>query len=202
MEPFILASGSLRRQDFFKLLGIPFTIVVPGVDEKAEPGIAPGEQAEKLALKKVEAVIGLLSGRSPPWILGADTVVSLEGELFGKPRDRDDAAAMLKKLRGREHQVYTAMVLCNGRTRVMDTRSSSSTVRFAGISDAEIEWYLDTGEWQGVAGAYRIQGLAGCFVSRVEGSYSSIVGLPIQQFYLMLRENGYPYGAALPMTSS
>jgi septum formation protein len=195
MEPFILASGSLRRQDFFKLLGIPFTIMVPGVDETAEEGITPAQHAERLARKKVDAVIELLSGRSPPWILGADTVVSLDGELFGKPRDRDDAALMLKKLRDREHQVYTAMVLYNGRTKAMDTRLSSSTVRFAGISDAEIEWYLDSGEWQGVAGSYRIQGLAGCFVSRIEGSYSTIVGLPIHQFYVMLRENGYPYGA-------
>jgi septum formation protein len=195
MEPFILASGSLRRQDFLKLMGLPFTIMVSGVDEMAEPGVNPREHAEKLARKKVDAVIRLLSGRSPPWILGADTVVSLEGELFGKPRDRDDAALMLKKLRGREHQVYTAMVLYNGRTKAMDTRSSSSTVRFGEISDAEVEWYLNTGEWQGVAGAYRIQGLAGCFVSYMEGSYSTIVGLPIQQFYVMLRENGYPYGA-------
>jgi septum formation protein len=169
--------------------------MVPGVDENAEAGVDPQAQAEKLARKKVDAVIKLLSGRSPPWVLGADTVISLNGESFGKPRNRDDAAEMLKKLRGREHQVYTAMALYNGRTRTMDTRSSSSVVRFAEISDAEVEWYLNTGEWQGVAGAYRIQGLASCFVAHIEGSYSTIVGLPIHQFYVMLRENGYPYGA-------
>jgi septum formation protein len=195
MDPLILASGSLRRQDILKLLGLPFSIMVPGVDETPVPDLNPREQAEHLARKKVDAIITILSGRSPPWILGADTVISLGGELFGKPLNRDDAGVMLKKLSGREHQVYTAMVLYNGQTKAVDVRSTSSMVRFSDISGPELEWYLNTGEWQGVAGAYRVQGLAGCFISRIEGSYSSIVGLPIHQFYVMLKENGYPYGA-------
>jgi septum formation protein len=101
---------------------------------------------------------------------------------------------MLETLRGRSHEVITAMALLNGRKKSTDCRSVTSTVSFSPISDEELEWYLDTGEWLGAAGAYKIQGLASCFISRIDGSYSGIVGLPMQEFYAMLKDNGYPYG--------
>jgi septum formation protein len=195
MEPIILASGSLRRQGYFRLLGLPFSIMPSQIDESFDAHKSPREVTEELAVRKIERLLELLEGRLPPWICAADTVVSVDGEILGKPLDRAGAASMLRKLRGREHEVVTATALYNGREKNIDCRSVSSAVTFAPVSDEEIEWYLNTGEWQGVAGAYRVQGLASCFISSIQGSYSSIVGLPVRDFYLMLRENGYAYGA-------
>jgi septum formation protein len=195
MEPIILASGSLRRQEYFRLLGLPFSVMPSQIDETYDEHAGPREVTEDLAIRKVKRLLDLLEGRIPPWICAADTVVSVDGEILGKPRDRADAAAMLKKLEGREHEVVTATALYNGRTKNIDCRPVVSGVTFATLSDEEIEWYLNTGEWQGVAGAYRVQGLAACFITAIQGSYSSIVGLPVHELYLMLRENGYPYGA-------
>jgi septum formation protein len=143
---------------------------------------------------KVKNVIELMKNRLPSWICGADTIISVDGDIYGKPADREDAKTMLSRLQGRDHEVITAVALYNGREKSMDCRSVVSTVSFARLSENEIEWYLNTGEWQGVAGAYKIQGLASCFITLVHGSPSSVVGLPIREFYVMLRENGYPYG--------
>jgi septum formation protein len=101
---------------------------------------------------------------------------------------------MLKKLQGRSHEVVTAMALYNGKAKAIDCRSMVSDVTFAPLSQETIDWYLDTGEWQGVAGAYKIQGLAACLIAAINGSYSGIVGLPLREFYVMLQENGYAYG--------
>jgi septum formation protein len=194
MESIILASGSLRRQEYFKLLGLPFSIMPSLIDESPGEITSPKELAENLAVKKVKKVIETLKDRLPSWICGADTIISSGGEVYGKPKDREDAGNMLRRLSGREHEVITALVLYNGKTGTMDCRTVSSSVTFAAITEGEIEWYLNTGEWQGVAGAYRIQGLASCFISSIKGSFSAIVGLPMCEFYAMLRDNGYPYG--------
>ena len=194
MEPIILASGSLRRQEYFRLMGLPFNIMPTLIEEEFHGAITPKEATEKLAVKKVNKILELLQGRLPPWICGADTVTAIDGKIFGKPKDRNDAEQMLRQLQGREHEVVTAIALFNGKERTTDCRSVESKVTFSVLSESEIEWYLNTGEWQGVAGAYRIQGLASCFVTSIRGSYSGIVGLPLREFYAMLRENGYPYG--------
>jgi septum formation protein len=194
MDPIILASGSLRRQEYFRLMGLPFNIIPPLIDENPGENLSPREATEELAIRKVNQIIKLLQGRTPPWICGADTIVSLEGRIFGKPADREDAYKTLNMLQGREHDVVTAVALFNGKTKTTDCRSVVSTVTFSPLTEVEIDWYLNTGEWQGVAGAYKIQGLASCFISNITGSYSSIVGLPIREFYVMLRENGYVYG--------
>jgi septum formation protein len=195
MEPIILASGSLRRQEYFKLLGLPFNIMPSYVDETPQMDMSHKEQAEQIAERKVRKILEVLDGRLPLWILGADTMISIDNKVFGKPADRQEAYTMLKTLAGRTHEVITAMALYVGREKRIALKSVTSQVRFSTLSPEEIEWYLDTGEWQGVAGAYQIQGLASCFISCIEGSYSGIVGLPIHEFYGMLRENGYPYGA-------
>jgi septum formation protein len=150
--------------------------------------------AEELAIRKVRKVLGYLKGRNPPWICGADTLISVDNTVYGKPEDQDRAAQMLRTLQGREHQVITAVALYSGKANTIDCRAVLSEVIFSPLGEEEIEWYLGTGEWQGVAGAYRIQGLGSCFISGIRGSYSSIVGLPIHEFYVMLRENGYSYG--------
>jgi septum formation protein len=194
VEPIVLASGSKRRQEYFRLLGLPFSIIAPEIDEEPQMGLDPRELAEDLAVRKVRKVIGYLKGRNPPWICGADTLIAVDGTVYGKARDRDHAKRMLENLQGRVHHVITAMALYSGKTNTIDCRSVVSEVIFSPLAEDQIEWYLDTGEWQGVAGAYRIQGVGSCFITGIRGSYSSIVGLPIHEFYVMLRDNGYAYG--------
>ncbi|MDR1654761.1 MAG: Maf family protein [Treponema sp.] len=194
MESIILASGSLRRQEYFKLLGLPFSVMPPLIDEDLNQHLPPRQLTEELAVKKVEKIASLMKETAPRWICGADTIISVDGDIFGKPKDRDDAKRMLTRLQGREHEVITGIALYNGREQSVDCRSVASTVAFAPVPEAELEWYLDTGEWQGVAGAYKIQGLAACFIAGIKGSPSAIAGLPMHEFYVMLRESGYDYG--------
>jgi len=193
-EPIVLASGSPRRIDYFKLMGLPFSSVSPDVEETIDENAGPQPAAEELALKKVLKIVLNLKDENPPWVCGADTLIVLDGKIYGKPRDRNDAGNMLRVFSGNTHEVISAVALYSGRTGKTDCRSVVSNISFAPLSDGEIEWYLDSGEWQDAAGAYKIQGLASCFVSKISGSYSSIVGLPLREFYVMLRDNGYPYG--------
>jgi len=151
-----------------------------------------------LAVKKIENVLEEMRNRLPWWIFGADTVIAIGDKIFGKAQNRENAAGMLKELSGREHQVITSMALYNGREKKTDCRTTACKVIFDTMSEAEIDWYLNTNEWQGVAGAYRIQGLASCFINRIEGTLSAVAGLPLREFYVMLRDNGYPYGAQVP----
>jgi len=205
MEPIILASASPRRQDFFRLMGIPFTCVPAMIDETPPPGLTPQQAAEDLALRKALAVADRLHSQNPTpysplptphsWIFAADTIVVLEGEIFGKPADRADARRMLERLSGQRHEVITAMALYNGREKTTSIRSKTSEVAFGPLTEAEIEWYLDSGEWEGVAGAYRLQGLGACLIEGVNGSPSGVAGLPLYDFFGMLKDNGYPYGA-------
>jgi septum formation protein len=195
MEPIILASSSARRQDYFKLLGLPFSILPAKIDESLCKHKDPKKLTSELAVKKIENVLEEMRNRLPWWVFGADTVVAMEGKIFGKAQNRDDAASMLKELSGREHQVITSMALYNGKEKKTDCRTVSCTVVFDRMSQAEINWYLNTNEWQGVAGAYRIQGLASCFIKKIDGTLSAVAGLPLREFYVMLRDNGYPYGA-------
>jgi septum formation protein len=196
MEPVILASNSPRRQEYFKLLGIPFNIMAAKLEESPAPGQDAAAYTEDMARRKIAAVLDRLRGGAPPlWICGADTAVSVDGAIFGKPANREDAGTMLETLRGREHEVSTAVALFDGRRRCVDCRTVQSAVSFAPFSDRELEWYLNTGEWQGAAGGYRIQGLGACLVTGIRGSYSAVVGLPLREFYAMLMENGYPFFA-------
>jgi septum formation protein len=196
MEPIILASGSPRRQEYFKLMGIPFSILPAAIDEDMSAQTNPQKLTEELAVKKVQNVLKVMKDRLPRWICGADTVIATENRIFGKPADREEAALMLNNLSGKQHKVITAIALYNGNESKIDRKSVSCTVTFAPLSAEEIEWYLDTNEWQGAAGAYRIQGLAGCFITQIKGSPSTVAGLPLREFYVMLRNNGYPYGAS------
>jgi len=195
MEPIILASGSERRIEFFRLLGLPFTCIPSNVDESFDPAMNALSVVKELAERKVKKVLEDLEDEAL-WIFGADTLITLDGHFHGKAEDRSEAAEMLRAFQGRTHEVVSGITLYNGRSKTFDSRSVSSTVSFAALSEGEIQWYLDSGEWQGAAGAYKIQGLASCFISEIRGSFSSIVGLPLREFYVILRENGYPYGGA------
>ena len=194
MEPIILASDSPRRQDFFRLLGLPFTCIPARIDETPRQGLSPLQVAEDLALRKVLTV-----AESPlpeiPWIFGADTIVVLGNEIFNKPADRDEAQWMLNRLAGKRHEVITAMALYNRAEKKADRRSVSCAVDFAPLSAADITWYLDTGEWEGAAGAYRLQEAGACLITSINGSPSAVAGLPLRDFYVMLKDNGYRFGA-------
>jgi len=176
-------------------MGLPFSILPAEIDESQIVQTNPLKLTGELAKRKVEKIIEVMKDRLPKWICGADTVIVLDGKIFGKAAEREEAAVMLKALSGRQHKVVTSTALYNGREKKIDRRSASCTVSFAPLSEAEIEWYLDTNEWQGVAGAYRIQELGGCFITKINGSPSTVAGLPLREFYAMLRDNGYPYGA-------
>jgi septum formation protein len=193
MEPIILASTSPRRQDILRSLGIPFSVLSPDYGEPFIEGISPKELAETHAMKKVESVMRMQLKMTVPWILGADTLISLDGRIYEKPEDRDKAREMIRSFSGKTHEVITAISLFHAETQYTSTKTSVSRVSFMELDDAQIEGYLDTGEWQGVAGGYRIQGLASCFISRIEGSWSGIVGLPIHELYAILREHGYAF---------
>ena len=175
-------------------MGLPFSSMPSNVDESYDPALEPKKITEELAIRKVKKILLDFKDKKPLWVCGADTLIALDGEIYGKPLNRDDAARMIHAFKGKTHEVISAVALYNGKKDAIDCRSSVSTVTFSPLSDGEVEWYLDSGEWEGAAGAYKIQGLASCLISGMNGSYSSIVGLPLREFYVMLRDNGYSYG--------
>ena len=192
MEPIILASSSQRRQEIFKQLGIPYMVVMPDIKEEYPSDLDFEKIPEYLASKKIEAAMKILpAGQNVPWIFAADTLIFKGNKVYGKPKTKEQAVEFLKELQDGTHTVITAIALFNGKINYLSTRTSINKVTFAPISDKEIEWYIETGEWHGVAGAYRIQGMASCFISHIEGSQSSIIGLPIFEFYDILKEQGY-----------
>lgn len=192
MENIILASSSPRRQEILKSMGIPFQAVLPNVDESAFVAKNPAELPEILAKAKVQAVARSRPQKQViPWILGADTLVVMGGKVYGKPKDHEEAFEFLSALQDRTHQVITSLALYNGRNHITSVRTAATKVTFAPMSKDEIEWYIDTGDWHGAAGGYRIQGMASCFISKIEGTNSCVVGLPIFELYDMLKEQGY-----------
>lgn len=192
MEPIILASSSPRRQDILKSLSIPFVVMPADIDETVPPEIPLEKASEYLASKKVEEVLKQTSkDQEVPWILGADTAIILDGKFYGKPANIEEAEQFLRDFQGKTQTVITSLALYNGKVHDLTTRISVNKVTFAPMSDEEIEWYLNTGEWHGAAGGYRIQGLASCFIKNMEGTVSSVVGLPIYELYDMLHEQNY-----------
>jgi len=193
MEPIILASESPRRKELFELMGLPFTCMSPDIDESILPGCDPRNVVKEFAIKKVEKIVDTLPD-NPLWVCGADTLVSLDGIIYGKADNRSEAKETLSALQGKTHEVLTAIALYSGKTGKTDCRIITGNVTFASLNSGEIDWYVDTEEWKGAAGAYRIQGKASCFITEIQGQYSTIMGLPLREFYVMLRDNNYPYG--------
>ncbi|HEY7502202.1 MAG TPA: Maf family protein [Vicinamibacterales bacterium] len=182
--PLILASASLRRAELLTAAGFDFQIEPANVDERVHEGEDPTAYALRVARAKADHILKTRTARDP--VLAADTVVVGGGHLMGKPADDRDAASMLKTLSGSVHEVHTAVVLHGrrgGRSELVTTR-----VRFQPLTDAEIEWYIRTGEPAGKAGAYAIQGRAARFIDWIDGSWSNVVGLPISAVYRLLKE--------------
>lgn len=192
MEPIILASSSPRRQEILKMLDIPFQVILPNIDETLTSSVDTEDIPELLAREKVSAVIhSLPSQQEIQWVLGADTVIVKNGRIFGKPQSADEAAVFLKEFQGSTHTVITAVVLYNGKQKSTTSRVARTKVTFAPMTDDEIQWYLESGEWHGAAGGYRIQSLASIFIEKIEGSQSCVTGLPIHELYDMLKEQNY-----------
>ena len=184
----ILASKSPRRQALLRQLGLDFQIMTEDVDEHMDPEKAPAEEVARVSVLKAEAVLPQIGPEDV--LICADTIVVLDGQIMGKPRDDQDAVCMLRRLSGRTHTVYTAVTVCQGRQR--QTVVEATDVSFRSLSDREIRGYVSTGEPRDKAGAYGIQGGAACFVSGLRGDYFNVMGLPLCTLTCLLRSCGIP----------
>lgn len=197
---FILASGSPRRRELLAAMGISFTVIKSDIDETQRDGEAPLDYVRRLSIEKAQTVAAALT--DPAWVLAADTVVILaadtmgvlDGEILGKPTDAADARHMLRRLRGRAHIVCTALTLlewAHGAAGRRDTRLTQTEVTMRAYSDDEIDAYIATGDPFDKAGSYAIQHDGFRPVARIDGSYSNVVGLPVETLKIMLTDMGY-----------
>lgn len=187
-RPFlILASTSPRRRELLAQLGIEFEVSPVDLDETPRANERPEQFVVRMAREKAEAGWEKQSGERG--VLGADTCVVVNGRIFGKPKDRADAIAMLEALSDRSHEVLSAVAFCRG---VSDVEISRSSVTFRQIAPWERAAYWSTGEPSDKAGGYAIQGLGAVFVARLEGSYSGVMGLPLYETARLLARNGIP----------
>jgi septum formation protein len=182
-----LASLSPRRQELLQQIGVHYEVLPVDVDETPAAGESAEDYAQRLALAKAGAGWSLLVEKKRLPVLGADTVVVANGTIMGKPRDRQQAIAMLQALSGSTHEVLTAVAIVADRSLV---QLSSSRVTFRVLSLSECEAYWETGEPADKAGAYAIQGLGAVFIARLEGSYSGVMGLPLFETAELLQESG------------
>src|SRR5467141_2610457 len=185
----ILASASARRAEILRDAGIPFSVVSSAVDETAYPGESAQDLVQRLATAKAELVAARAVG--PAVVIGPDTEVTRAGHIFGKPRSSDDARRMLEKLSGRTHAVLTGVSLIRLPDAERVNFVESTLVQFSVLSPEEISRYLASGEQHDKAGAYGIQGRAGRFISRVEGCYFNVVGLPLARLQHALTALGW-----------
>jgi septum formation protein len=182
----ILASASPRRRELLRNAAIAFAVDPANVIEEPKPGENAIDCAQRLAREKALAV---RKRRQADVVLGADTIVVVDGEILGKPVDEEDAKRMLKMLSGRTHQVTTGVCLAG--SGIEDVRSETTSVTMSALAESDIQFYVSTGEPADKAGAYAIQGIASRWISRIEGDYCNVVGLPISLVYRMLRERGF-----------
>jgi septum formation protein len=184
-NPLILGSRSPRRLELLRAVGIPVEVAEAEIDEVLQPGERPDAMATRLARQKGAAVLYALGragrGVEGRWMLCADTIVHIGGELLGKPRDLDDARRILRLLSGRTHHVTTGFVLHGEDAFDAPAYAETTAVTFRALSEDEVRRYVATGEGVDKAGGYAIQGLAGAFVERIEGSYANVVGLPVHR---------------------
>jgi septum formation protein len=185
----ILASASERRAEILRDAGIPFTVVSAAVDETPLRGETASDMVQRLAAAKCELVAARAVG--PAIVIGADTVVMVDGHILGKPRTTDDARHMLERISGRIHSVVTGVALIRLPDAERRSLIDTTHVHFAKLSHDDITRYLATGEPFDKAGAYAIQGRGGRFIPRVEGCYFNVVGLPLARLHQSLMELGW-----------
>jgi nucleoside triphosphate pyrophosphatase len=183
----ILASASPRRRELLRQIGLDFTVDPADVDERVLPGEAPESYAVRVALEKARVAA---QRAEKGIVIAADTIVVLDNAILGKPVDHEDAESMLTLLSGKTHQVLTGMAIMDSAAEKIVTRTSCTSVLFRTLSPEEIKWYVSTGEPLDKAGAYGIQGKGSLFISRIEGCYFNVVGLPLSLLGEMLLEFG------------
>ena len=184
----VLASESPRRRELLGLLGVPFEIVSSDIDESPRSGESDLEFVRRTAREKGEAVAGQLPDAV---VLSADTIVSLDGEILGKPRDVDDARRMLRMLSGRGHNVYTAVSTIHTATHTRHEGLEETRVWFSDLQSEMIDDYIRREEVLDKAGAYGIQGFASVFIPKIDGNYANVVGLPLPLTYDLLIRQGF-----------
>jgi septum formation protein len=182
----ILASASPRRAELLTAAGFTFEVCIADVDESVAPGESSSAYVQRVAAAKSARVLEMLVNAEDVVVVGADTTVVVDGEILGKPVDRADSARMIRQLSGRTHLVQTGVSIrtpSTHRVGVEETR-----VHMAALTDEQVDWYVGSGEGRDKAGAYAIQGLASRFVTRIEGSYTNVVGLPVSLVDHLMRE--------------
>jgi septum formation protein len=195
----ILASGSPRRAELLRTAGMGFETLVSEIEESRLPRETASAMVLRLAEAKARAASALLHEvTESALVIGADTVVELNGEVLGKPGSAQKARRMLGQLSGKTHSVLTGVAVVRVPDGARRSKVESTSVRFASLSDREIDQYVATGEPLDKAGGYAIQSLAGPFVERIEGCYFNVVGLPLARLYRMLVELGWRPDAPLP----
>ncbi len=205
MAELVLASGSPRRKELLETLGLRPRVLVADVDEGVLPGEAAEDYARRLAAAKAGAVARRLATEEPAeiWlVLGADTIVVTDaGHVLGKPAGEDDARRMLEALSGRAHAVLTAFSLWragDGEAREIETGAARTAVDVRALRPEELDGYLATGEWEGKAGAYAVQGAFGAFVRGLRGAWANVVGLPVFEVVEALHRAGFFAGRPFP----
>ncbi len=188
--PLILASGSPRRRELLARAGIAFEVVTPEVPEERGPGEAPAAFARRVAIAKADAVARRVGGQPRRVVIGADTIVVIDDDVLGKPRDADEARSHLRRLAGRCHRVLTAVAVVDSATLEARAQVVESGVAMRDASDAEIAAYVASGEPLDKAGAYAAQGEGRRFVARIEGSETNVIGLPLDESLALLRDLG------------
>ena len=184
VQPLVLASQSPRRKELLEVLGIPFSIVAPETDERPRPAESPEDYVVRVAREKaLDVSLRVVNSV----VLSADTVVTIDGHILGKPRDRSDAIRMLTQLSGREHQVFTAVCVLDQSGDQIREALEKTAVSFRQLTGQEIEDYIRREDVMDKAGAYAIQGFASVFIPRISGSYSNVMGLPLALVYELLR---------------
>lgn len=187
MPSLVLASSSPRRRELLALLRVPFRVVVPKGAEQLRCDLPPEAQVSAFAQAKAKSVIPQCASSL---VLGGDTLVAVGNTVLGKPTDRAMARVMLERLRGQEHRVCTAIAILQVGDMVEEVVVDTARVWMTAFSHAELEAYLDSGDWQGKAGAYSIQGQGSRLIERIEGDYTTVVGLPLRLTARLLATHG------------
>lgn len=193
-----LASQSPRRHELLRTLGVPFA-VVPSTAEERLAGASAAGLAEQNACAKARAALLPAEAAPGAFVLGTDTIVVVEGRILGKPEDAAGARAMLRSLAGRSHQVISGAALLrlgagarpDGADTAVAAGTAATRVEVAPLTDRDVEGYVASGEWEDKAGAYAIQGLAGLFITGIEGEYANVVGLPVRLLAQLFRQQGF-----------
>jgi septum formation protein len=184
---FILASASPRRRELLKSMGFDFTVIPSGVDEKFFEGESVSQHVMRLSREKALAV----ADRNPEaWVLGADTIVVIDGEVLGKPGSKKKAREMILQLSGKNHRVLTGFSVVRTSVNVVKSGLVESSVFFKEVSADELEWYIATEEPYDKAGGYAVQGKAASFVKEIRGSHTNVIGLPLSEVVAALKEVG------------